>query len=262
MSKITVVKTKDFTVMSNRHLRDNNLSFKAKGILSLMLSLPDDWDYTINGLSYMAKDKKDSVITGLRELEDNKYLVRKKVRDSSGKFVGYDYMVYENPTDGSLEENPKEETPISENPSSENPLLINTNIQNTELQNTDKQTKNDISKDISKEKGFLFANEVIQYLNSKANKKFRTNTKAYIRLINARLSEGYTLEDFKHVIDVKCAEWMNTDHEQYLRPDTLFAPSHFDSYLNQKIVKAKPKSAIYFSNDECREQMKNETPTF
>lgn len=103
---------------------------------------------------------------------------------------------------------------------------------------------------------------IIEYLNLKAKKSFRATTKLYERYINARLSEGYTLEDFKHVIDVKCAEWMNTDHEQYLRPDTLFAPSHFDSYLNQKIVKAKPKSAIYFSNDECREQMKNETPTF
>ena len=103
---------------------------------------------------------------------------------------------------------------------------------------------------------------IIEYLNLKAKKSFRSTTKLYERHINARLSEGYTLEDFKHVIDVKCAEWMNTDHEQYLRPDTLFAPSHFDSYLNQKIVKAKPKSAIYFSNDECREQMKNETPTF
>lgn len=103
---------------------------------------------------------------------------------------------------------------------------------------------------------------IIEYLNLKAKKNFRETTKLYERHINARLSEGYTLEDFKHVIDVKCAEWMNTDHEQYLRPDTLFAPSHFDSYLNQKIVKAKPKSAIYFSNDECREQMKNETPTF
>ena len=103
---------------------------------------------------------------------------------------------------------------------------------------------------------------IIEYLNLKAKKSFRATTKLYERHINARLSEGYTLEDFKHVIDVKCAEWMNTDHEQYLRPDTLFAPSHFDSYLNQKIVKAKPKSAIYFSNDECREQMKNETPTF
>ena len=103
---------------------------------------------------------------------------------------------------------------------------------------------------------------IIEYLNLKAKKSFRATTKLYERHINARLSEGYTLEDFKHVIDVKCAEWMNTDHEQYLRPDTLFAPSHFDSYLNQKIVKTKPKSAIYFSNDECREQMKNETPTF
>lgn len=103
---------------------------------------------------------------------------------------------------------------------------------------------------------------IIEYLNLKAKKSFRATTKLYERYINARLSEGYTLEDFKHVIDVKCAEWMNTDHEQYLRPDTLFAPSHFDSYLNQKIVKTKPKSAIYFSNDECREQMKNETPTF
>lgn len=124
-----------------------------------------------------------------------------------------------------------------------------------DIKHTDK--KPDIKPNICEE-----SDEIISYLNKKTGKQFRANTKSYAKYISARLSEGYTVEDFKHVIDVKCAEWMNTDHEQYLRPDTLFAPSHFDSYLNQKIVKAKPKSAIYFSNDECREQMKNETPTF
>lgn len=84
--------------------------------------------------------------------------------------------------------------------------------------------------------------EIIRYLNEKTGKNFRHSTNATVRLIEARLNEGYTLEDFKKVIDNKTAEWKGTEQEQYLRPETLFAPSHFESYLNQRAIKAKPKA--------------------
>jgi uncharacterized phage protein (TIGR02220 family) len=76
--------------------------------------------------------------------------------------------------------------------------------------------------------------EVVEYLNLKANTKYRSTTKSTREFIRARLNENFTLDDFKTVIDKKCAEWLNTDQEQYLRPETLFCAKHFESYLNQK----------------------------
>ena len=85
--------------------------------------------------------------------------------------------------------------------------------------------------------------EIISYLNQKTGKDFRHNTRATVKLVEARLNDGYSVDDFKKVIDNKCAEWLGTEQAQYLRPETLFAPSHFESYLNQKPVsKPKPKS--------------------
>lgn len=82
--------------------------------------------------------------------------------------------------------------------------------------------------------------EIVGYLNTKTGKEFRHSSKATAKLIDARLNDGYSVDDFKKVIDNKCAEWLGTEQEQYLRPETLFSPSHFESYLNQK--KVKPKS--------------------
>lgn len=77
--------------------------------------------------------------------------------------------------------------------------------------------------------------EIITYLNQKSHKNFKTSSKANWQLIKARLDEGYTVEEFKKLIDNKCAEWLGTEQDQYLRPETLFRPSHFESYLNQRV---------------------------
>lgn len=84
--------------------------------------------------------------------------------------------------------------------------------------------------------------EIIKYLNEKANKEFRHSSKANARLIDARLNEGYSVDDFKKVIDTKVAEWKGTDMEQYLRPETLFSASKFESYLNQRTIKKTSKN--------------------
>ena len=153
MSVIRVNKNANYTVMSNYHLRDKNLSLKAKGLLSLMLSLPDSWDYTVKGLITLSKDGRDSVMNTLTELENNFYLSRIQVVDNCGKFLGYDYEVYELPqTDIPFTVKPMSEKPMSEKPMSENPPQLNNNINNISSyeDNTNIINKED---DINKENG-------------------------------------------------------------------------------------------------------------
>ncbi len=118
---IKVHKTKDYTVMSRSHLRDKGLSLKAKGLMSLMLSLPEDWDYSVKGLATLSKDGKESVMGAIKELEEHGYLVRTQIKDNNGRFVGYDYEAFEKPSTGK----PFTENPTTENPTTENPTQYN-----------------------------------------------------------------------------------------------------------------------------------------
>lgn len=90
MAVFRVEKTKDFTIMSNHHLRNTELSLKAKGLLSLMLSLPEDWDYTTKGLAHICRDGVDSITTALKELERHGYLTRQRLRNENGQLGDMD----------------------------------------------------------------------------------------------------------------------------------------------------------------------------
>lgn len=94
---VKVIKNSNYTVMSNLHLQDSKISLKAKGLLSIVLSLPDNWDYTIAGLLHFAKDGRDSFRSTLQELEKHGYLVRERVRNESGQLKSNSYTFYENP---------------------------------------------------------------------------------------------------------------------------------------------------------------------
>lgn len=147
MAVFRVQKTEDYTVMSNYHLRDKGLSLKAKGLLSQMLSLPEDWDYTLAGLSYINKESKDAIRSAVKELEAAGYVVRRQTTDETGKFSVNEYIIYERPVavpssgipspDTPSSENPTTEKPLSENPTQLNTKKSNTEKQNTDLQNTD-----------------------------------------------------------------------------------------------------------------------------
>lgn len=136
MATFRVNKNKNYTVMSNYHLRDRDLSLKAKGLLSLMLSLPENWDYSIAGLVVLSKDGKESVMTALNELEKNRYLIRELEQGEKGRFNGYIYNIYEEPHELEVKErkrkNPNTEKPFTENPNTENPTQINTKENNNE----------------------------------------------------------------------------------------------------------------------------------
>lgn len=129
MSVFRVPKRGNYTIMSNIHLRDPNLSLKAKGMLSYMLSNPDDWDYSVKGLARFSSDGIDSVRSGLKELMEHKYLIRVKVRDAKGHIVDYDYQIFEAPI-GSQETSPPSETPCLDFPIAGNPTLPNTEQSN------------------------------------------------------------------------------------------------------------------------------------
>ncbi len=148
MAVFRVEKTKDFTVMCNHHLRNVKLSLKAKGLLSLMLSLPEDWDYTTKGLACICKDGVDSISSALKELEQHGYLTRQRVRFENGRLGDIEYTIHEKPVnqetagDSPKRENPRQvkpgqEKPEQGKPAQGNPPQLNTNPLNTERSKTD-----------------------------------------------------------------------------------------------------------------------------
>ena len=137
MAVFRVEKSRGYTVMSNHHLRNKELSLKAKGLLSQMLSLPEDWDYTLAGLSHINRESIDAIRTAVWELEKAGYITRRQGRDEKGKMAAIEYTIYEQPQPPSLE-NPMLENPTTDNPTTENPMQLNKDIQRTDLPKKDK----------------------------------------------------------------------------------------------------------------------------
>ena len=140
-----IEKTKNYTVMSNYHLQDKNISFKAKGLLSFMLSLPEDWDYSLAGLVSVSKENTKAIRTILNELKDNGYLVIEQTRGDKG-YYKYNYIIYEQPiTIEKDKESPDTQKGYAVEGDTEKDVQINTNIQITEEQ-IDKSDKDDKTK--------------------------------------------------------------------------------------------------------------------
>lgn len=137
MAIFKVEKTNNYTVMSNYHLRDKRLSLKAKGLLSQMLSLPENWDYTLRGLTAINRESIDAIRTAVLELEKNGYITRRQRRDAKGKMTNIEYTIYEKPR---LDQ-PNTENPILENPNTDNPNTGNPTQLNKEKQSKEKQIK-------------------------------------------------------------------------------------------------------------------------
>ena len=128
MAVFRVERNKGYTVMSNHHLRNKELSLKAKGLLSQMLSLPEDWDYTLAGLSFINREKIDAIREAVKELERAGYIVRSRERDEKGRLRGTDYVIFEQP----------QTPPVSDLPTLENPTQLNKDIQKTNLPKKEK----------------------------------------------------------------------------------------------------------------------------
>lgn len=124
MAVFRVEKNSGYTVMSNHHLRNRALSLKAKGLLSQMLSLPEDWDYTLQGLARINRESIDAIRQAIRELEQAGYIQRSRERDEKGRLRGADYVIFELPQPVPASVSPTLENPTLENPTQENPTLV------------------------------------------------------------------------------------------------------------------------------------------
>ena len=141
MAVFRVEKNSGYTVMSNHHLRNRALSLKAKGLLSQMLSLPEDWDYTLQGLARINRESIDAIRQAIRELEQAGYIQRSRERDEKGRLRGADYVIFELPQPVPASVSPTLENPTLENPTQENPTLENPMQLNKDKLITEKQKK-------------------------------------------------------------------------------------------------------------------------
>ena len=148
MAVFRIEKTRDYTVMANHHLRNTKLSLKAKGLLSLMLSLPEDWDYTTKGLAKICKDGVDSICSTVNELEEHGYVIRERIRNAKGQLTDIQYTILEQPKPPQpgqgkpKQENPVLDSPVlgtpkQEEPEQGNPAQLNTNKSSNQGLNTD-----------------------------------------------------------------------------------------------------------------------------
>ena len=222
MAVFRVERTGDYTVMRNYHLKDKRLSLKAKGLLSQMLSLPEDWDYTLSGLCYINRESKDAIRTAINELEQAGYIRRRQTTDAAGKFGANEYMIFERPDYKGAKE-PSLEKPSSENPTTENslpekplpgnPTQLNTKKSNTQKQNTDQ----------SKIDSFPFREEAAVEL-MEPNRWEETSMevlKSYRKLIQENIEYEYLLQEYPYdqemlneivelIVETVCARRKNT----------------------------------------------------
>ena len=137
MSVFRIEKNKDYTVMSNHHLKNKALTLKAKGLLSQMLSLPENWDYTLAGLSHINQEKIDAIRSAVHELENAGYITRTRERKENGKLGGAVYIIQEQPS-GDEPISPVSDEPMLDNSTQVNPTLGNTTQLNKDISNKEK----------------------------------------------------------------------------------------------------------------------------
>lgn len=198
MPVFKIEKNQNYIVMSNHHLRDRNLSYKAKGLLSFMLSLSDDWDYSLAGLCSISKESRDGIRSILKELQEYHYVEIEKVRGNKGYFE-YNYLIYEIPHFIDLENeqnNPDTENPHLDTPNVEMPTQINTNKINTKKQ-IDKDDKTKISSFFVLEEHNKLTLELIErgYINEDDIQIFY-----YDKLFNQLLEEDNSYRDLIQII--------------------------------------------------------------
>lgn len=234
MARLIKQTRRNYTNISNQLVRDKRLSWKARGIFIYLWSQADNWQFYVGEVQQHATDGKDSLQSGLKELEKFGYLTRKARFTDSRKIDGIDWILSDLPSKG----NPLQgKIPPRENPS----LSINNNknYQEQELSTISNKEEHSTAK---AEPSFPWES-VIDYLNEKASKHYR-HTEANKRLVMARHKEGFSADDMRQVIDNQCSEWLNDNKmNRYLRPATLFQASKFEGYLNNtSIGSQKPKT--------------------
>ena len=199
MSVIRIHKNANYTVMSNHHFKEKGMSLKAKGLLSLMLSLPDDWNYSISGLVTLSKDGKDSVMSALAELEEFGYLIRHRKTNNKGQFSGVEYNIFEEP---------QKEIPVAGKQNSDNQHEEKQNAENPSQLNTNKLNKKELNNNIlnTKEKDLSVYQDILEEIKDNELKQL------YIDYIDMRetIKSPVSKRALSMLVD-RCARMANFD---------------------------------------------------
>lgn len=240
MSNVKRYKKNNFTITDNKLIKDDRLSWKARGIFQYLWAMPSDWNFYVDEVAKHSKDGIKALKSGLSELEKYGYLKRTMLRDEKGLFGEMSWKLSDTGVfTVSTKNGPTDNTVDAKNGPTDNGTLLNTNNTNKKETLNKKNTKEILSSSHS-----TAAHEIIDYLNSKIGTHYRATTRKTQSLIKARMNEGFTVDDFKKVIDNKSAEWgKDSKMSKYLRPETLFG-TKFESYLNQAAVKTKKSKRI------------------
>lgn len=246
------MKRSHFSIIHNEVVRRSDISWKAKGIMVYILSLPDDWVIYLEEVAKHATDGMSSFRTGWDELKAKGYVKRSPIREK-GKIVAWRTEVFESVGNVDISTFPPHvDFQQVEKPHVENRKLLSTDI-TKDLYNKDiVVSRNDnVSENKQSEKQI---DEIVDYLNKVSGKQFRKTTKNTRSKVRARMAEGFSVDDFKSVIDVKSKQWLNDGQmEKYLRPETLFG-NRFESYLNEAPKKKEKQKTETFSFDTFFEE--------
>ena len=195
MELFDVEQVKGYTITPNFHQRDKTISLKAKGLLSQMFSLPNDWDYTLKGLAHINLDGIDAIRTAIRELEKAGYIRRTRIRDENGRLRGTKYKVYATPrpptSDSPTLENPTQVKPTQEEPTQENPTQLNIDITSKDKSNTDLSNTHSILSDDTRP-------SVLAALEAKRKETDYRDMDVYREIIKENICYDYLLSDFPY----------------------------------------------------------------
>lgn len=263
---------KNFTILPNDLIQNEKLSYSARGLLEFMLSLPEDWGFNVAYLVKKSPNEGETKIRNyLKEIKKAGYIRIVPAKRKGGRFNGNDWIVADTPRFSPHGDLPDAVPPQADTPDVDSSDVVNQALQRTIKQRTinNKELKEEIyssgskqpeprtsqsnEKPKKKDKYTQLYKDVISYLNHKTGTHYRATSKATQKLIRARAEEGYTLEDFKRVIDNKAFSWQHSDMWKYMRPQTLFSPK-FESYLNENDLRQterqQPQSMGYEELDE------------
>lgn len=233
----------NYTNTDNTLVRDDSLHWGPRGLFNYMWSQADGWQFYVKELVKHSPGGETELRNYLNELEEHGYLKRTPRHDDKGKFGGMNWILSdtgglnrraENPDDGETSQNHEK---VSGTPSCgetverSNRRTVNRTLSNINIKNYQNKEITNKRKEKSSAKAEPAISEIIDYLNKKAGTHYSPKTKAYQELINTKLAEGYTINDFKKVINNQAFSWQNTPAWKYMRPSTLFKDK-FDEYLH------------------------------
>jgi len=235
MKIFRVVKDKNYTTINNTIFKNKKISCKTKGFFATIMSLPDDWDFSVNGIKEILLEGKSSVYSFIDELEANGYLRKKTNRDEFGKIIGVEYTFLEVPEN--IDFNPQTDLQEMDKPFMENPLQLSTNI----------------IKPLNNKTTLIDFDALLVFFNKATGKNLRVISSKSKAQFNARIKEGNSKEDIVRAI-VNCSkDPYHIENPKYLTPEFISRPDKFEKYVNA-IVKKIDLPEDWFHRELTKEQ--------